>query len=215
MSSEAKSVSWLLITLLQKRKLSWPTLSLIESTITDYARASRYSSHAKKNWSDDQWMAFLEEGEQLRDECAASIESFYEDSDVGALNAALDGIRHRLTAMDVAISGDTYPPLPVGMPAPPEAGSVAWLLRMFPGWGPPHPTTRLIMIAAADADGKVFALVKGQTKSRSGDRVQAYDRIYEACEAGIAAFLNNSDRAALNASLEEIRDRLTAMMNLS
>ena len=197
--------------MLQKRKLPWPTLSLIESTITDYARASRYSSHAKKNWSDEQWMAFLEEGEQLHDACAASIESFYEDSDVGALNAALDGIRHRLTAMDVAISGDTYPSPPVEMPPPPEAGSVAWLLRMFHGWGPPHPTTRLIMIAAADADGKVFALVKGQTKSRSDDRVQTYERIYEACEAGIAAFLDNSDRAALNAGLEDIRDRLTAM----
>lgn len=211
MSSEAKSVTWLLIKLLQKRKLPWPTLSLIESTITDYARASRYSSHAKKNWSDDQWMAFLQEGAQLHDECAASIESFYEDSDVGALNAALDGIRHRLAAMDIAISGDTYPSPPVELPPPPEAGSIAWLLRMFVGWSRPHPTTRSIMIAVADADDKVFAVVKGQTESRSADRVQAYDRIHEACEAGIAAFLDNSDRAALNASLKEIRDRLTAL----
>ena len=82
------------------------------------------------HWSDDQWLSFLKEGEQLRDACAASIESFYEDSDVGALNAALDGIRHRLTAMDVAISGDTYPSPPVKMPPPPEAGSIAPVLPL-------------------------------------------------------------------------------------
>lgn len=67
------------------------------------------------------------------------------------------------------------------------------------------------MIAVADADDKVFAVVKGRKASRSSHRLRAYDRIHEACEAGIAAFLDNPDRAALNARLEEIRDRLTAL----
>jgi hypothetical protein len=217
MPRDVTSITICLIMLLQKRELPWPTLALIESTITADARASRYSPYAKGKWSTDQWLSFLDEGEMVCDACAACVAAFRDNSDVAAFNSALDKIRQRLVAIDAAISGeemmsgprDRRPP--VELPPPPEAGSIAWLRLMFLGWGRPHTTTQQIMAAIADADERAFSLVKDQQAAGSGDRAHEYDGVYQACEAGIAVFLENADLAALNSHLETILQQLTAI----
>lgn len=123
-------VAQLLVTLLQERRLPWATLSLVESTITLHARASRYSAYAKENWSDDQWMSFLEEGEAVRDACAACVTAFRYTSDVTAFNASLDTILERVAAMDGAIrerpdvTVTEHERGPVELPLRPEAGGM-------------------------------------------------------------------------------------------
>jgi hypothetical protein len=205
-----KSITWQMIALLQERRLPWPTLYLVYSTITADARASGYSSSRKPKWTEAQWLAFLEEGERLGESCAAALAAFARKPDFAVLNAALVEVRRGLNKW--ASCGNDPPPFAdaaqlVTPREPADVRSITWLLRLFLLWGRDvaRPTlSHAVVHRLYKADARAFPL-------RAGSQVKPYDRLHQECERSIAAFLKDSNIGALTGRLESILARLTRL----
>ena len=210
MVSKAKGISWQMIALLQERRLPWPTLYLVHSTIIADARASGYSASRKHKWTEAQWFAFLEECERLRESCAAALAAFDRKRDSATLNAALVEVRRGLNTW--ASCGNDPPPFadaaqPVARRDPADVRSITWLLRLFLLWGPAPPRSAVnpaVVHQLYEADARACPL-------RAASNARRYDRLYRECERSMAAFLKNSNMTALVARLESILRRLTGL----
>jgi hypothetical protein len=203
MAYDEKNIRWLLVTLLQNRKLPWQTTSLIMKTIQADSAISRYSSHRKKNWSDEQWTTFLEEHNRIVSECRPCVDDYYVDHNLEDLNRRLDKVSHGLVELDMigTPEEDSY----LGQP-PSDVRSISWLLRMFTfRTNIAQPKRRYA------ADERAYALRNTPAEDRPASCAEEYDRLYHVCQNCMAAFLEHPDRAALDASLEKIRMELEAM----
>jgi hypothetical protein len=203
-----RNITWLLITLLQERPLPWPTASLITAIIQADSRVSGYSPRRKKCWSDEQWFDFLDSFKRVEADCRFCVEAYRTDSDLHNLNMCLNKVHCALSELDVIRTPDedNY----VGKPCP-DVRSISWLLRMFIyRTNAVHPT-RLLINRLYAVDERAHGSRNKPVEDRHIVYVEEYDRLYQACEICTAAFFEDSDLAALNASLEKITDDLDAL----